>query len=336
MYKDTRISNSFELKLEITECCQAKCSFCHQNFGANKSQRFMSSVDVFKWIEWAVLEGISCIRFTGGEPTLHPRLTDFCRAAKEYNLNITLNTNGLSRFSRIEKLIPYLGTVKLSLPTCDETLLDEITGVRKALSRKLETLHQTAQAGLKVDVLTVMIPENIGRATSFLNLLKDFPSVTWIPLRVESSPQCPRPVTRDQIQQLARELLWISTSPDYPSVRLGLATPFCAVDPIEIGAAMFNGRFENCGPFNSLSVDIHSHMMRCYSRRDPIIATNHDEKPSLNSLFQAALVEDALPQRCLDCLYLKRCQGGCRCDLALEERNGEFFDYLVPEEGVIK
>lgn len=292
----------------------------------------MSESRVLTWIKWAASEGISSIRFTGGEPTLHPALGDICRAAKEINLAITLNTNGLSHFSRIEKIIPYIETVKLSVPTCDAIFLDEITGVRKALARKLETLRQAAQVGLKVDVLTVMIPENIGQVTNFLNLVADFPSVTWVPLRVESSPQNPRPITRDQIGQLARELLWVGTSPNYPTVRLGLATPFCAVDPIEIGAAVFNGRYENCGPFKSLSVNIHSHLMRCYSRRDPIIDGIQGEIPSLLSLYKAALVEDALPQRCLDCIYLSRCQGGCRCDLALEERNGERFDYLMPEE----
>lgn len=324
--------DGFELKIEITDTCQARCTFCHQNFGARKSGQSMPDEAVFSWIRWAAVNGISRIRFTGGEPTLHSGLPDFCRAASDSGLHVTLNTNGLGHFTRMERLLPWIDMVKLSIPTCDPHGLENMTGVQNAMNRKLDTLGLAVQAGMPVDVLTVMVPENMGHVRHFYDLLKPYPGVTWTPLRVEPSPQSPRPISREQIQQLAREFLWVGSSPDYPYVRLGLATPFCAVDPIEIGAAVFSGRGEDCGPFQSLSVDVHSCLMRCYSRREPIVASGDSRNVSLIDICQAALVEDPLPRRCQECLYLDRCRGGCRCRLSLEKRNGEFCDYLMPPE----
>lgn len=42
----------------------------------------MPDDDVFRWIDWAVDNGLSPVRFTGGEPTLHPRLKVYCGYAR--------------------------------------------------------------------------------------------------------------------------------------------------------------------------------------------------------------------------------------------------------------
>ena len=320
----------FEIKIEITEACQARCGFCHQGFGLRSNPAVMPPGEVEAWIRWAANEGIPIVRFTGGEPTLHPGLPEFVRQAKEAGLKVILNTNGLGPFARIERLLPHVDLLKLGLPGCDADRLDRMTGVPGALERKTDVLQRACEAGMTVDVLTVMVPDNLGRVETFIDMLAPYSGVTWSPLRVEPSPLDPRPITREQIQALARELLWVGTEAGRPRLRLGLATPFCAVDPIELGAAVLSGRAEDCGPFQSLSVDVGSHVMRCYSQREPVAVPEEGSRPALTKLREAAGREDPLPRRCLACGYLERCRGGCRCPLALEERDGEWCDYLMP------
>ena len=97
--------DGIELKIEITEKCQAQCTFCHRNFGARKSRQAMPRDEVLSWIDWAVEEGITRIRFTGGEPTLHPNLWEFCRVCFEHQISVIVNTNGLGPFARVEKIL---------------------------------------------------------------------------------------------------------------------------------------------------------------------------------------------------------------------------------------
>lgn len=330
-----------ELKIELTDACQARCSFCHQrgearrvrigSMGRTRRSPHLLVTTVREWLAWAARQGISTVRFTGGEPTLHPHMLDFCQEAHGLGLKVIVNTNGLYGFTIIEALSRWVTTCKVSVPTLDGDACDRLTGVKGSLHRKLDTVMLALEQGMEVEMLTAMVPENIDHVEAFMRLQEDLPGVLWVPLRLESSPEVPRPLTSGMMQQMAEEIDRAQQAFPGRDTRLHLATPFCAVRPVELGARVFSGRAEDCGPYCSLTVTSSGTLAACYSCRQPIQAHEH----LASVLAEREIVEltkvERLPASCRSCEYVARCMGGCASPHATVERDGGRVDYLALE-----
>jgi len=268
------------------------------------------------------------VRFTGGEPTLHPDIADLCDMARFLGSLVILNTNGLTRFSTYERLLDSVNTIKLSVPTLDPTQCDRLTGVKGSLRKKLDFACAALERGVQVEFLTTMVPENLGHLEEFMRLANDHPGTRWVPLRVESSPQDSRPLSRREVQRFAEEFEALSkTWPDVPRLRLGV--PFCAVTPVELGARVFSGRGEDCGPFQSLAVTWDGELVACYSCRKPIRPTGSLARALEGKAVKELTDTSRLARRCQSCPYLDRCMGGCASPHAQVPFEGGVVDYLV-------
>jgi len=318
-----------ELKLEITDSCNARCSFCHQDFGNLGKSSMMTVASGKKWIDWAANQGISQLRLTGGEPTLHPHLEELCAAAAARELEITVNTNGLSDFSCLERLSCYVRTLKVSLPSSQPKNCDRLTGVHRSFARKLATIALGCEAGFNVEILTVISVEILHEIEDFLALIDDLPGVNWVTLRMESSPQAPRPMSRSDVQTIAETFQRVMER--YPGRLDGvrLAFPFCAVEPIELGLQVFQGRAEGCGPFRSLSVTPEGRLISCYSCREEIVSHGSLEEVLQDPVVLAGVATGLLPSRCRECPHVMRCMGGCSNPYARRVFADGCADYLA-------
>jgi radical SAM protein with 4Fe4S-binding SPASM domain len=322
-------SEAMELKLEITDRCNACCSFCHQDFGNLGRSSMMSVATGKKWINWAVKQGISQIRFTGGEPTLHPNLEELCVIAAAKGLEITINTNGLLDFRCLDRLSGYVRTLKVSLPSSVPDICDQLTGVPGSFARKLSTIGLACEAGFNIDILTVISVDILHEIEEFMALIDDLPGVCWVPLRMESSPQATRPLSKSDIQMIAET--FYNLMKKYPGRLDGvrLAVPFCAVEPIELGLKVFQGRAEECGPFRSLTVTSEGRLISCYSCREEILSNGCIEEVLKDSVVLERFSLGNLPIRCRECSFVKRCMGGCANPYARAVVDDGFVDYLA-------
>ena len=87
-----RCINLFQVA--ITYNCNKSCSYC---FAENFRGRYKDmSLDSFKeLLGWLEKNNISSFNFTGGEPTLHPRIKDFVKIAYDKGFKFNIFTNGL-------------------------------------------------------------------------------------------------------------------------------------------------------------------------------------------------------------------------------------------------
>lgn len=326
MYIDT---HDFELKLEITEKCNSRCTFCHQNFGKQRSARHMPYDMAAYWIQWAKDQNIESVRLTGGEPTLHHDLQKICSLASETGLRVTVNTNGFAGSKYYAWLYPFVKVLKISMPLILADDLDRITGIKGSLQKKLNAVIRAVDFGFDVEILTVMLVENLEVIEEYVLFVKDIPSLSWVPLRLESSADNLRPLSRDVLQKLAES--WQKLMGMYPDSmpKLRLATPFCAVDPIDLGTKVFTGRREDCGPFKSMTVDVDGQLIACYSCRTPFQQKSSLVDISSDQEYLRLTGTDSLPQKCLGCSYVYRCMGGCASPHALVSLQGKKVDYLA-------
>lgn len=321
--------DDFELKLEITEKCNSKCTFCHQNFGNRGSKEQMPFSKAAFWIQWAKDQKISVIRLTGGEPMLHRDLLKICTFASSLGLQVTVNSNGYAKKESYRRLHPFVKVLKISLPLILSDKLTNITGVKGSLQKKLNAVINALDIGFEVEILTVMLTDNIDVIEEYVLFVKDIPSLSWVPLRLESSSSDLNPLSPDVIQTIAESWLYLMNKYPNHMPKLRLATPFCAVDPIELGAQVFTGRRQDCGPFKSLTIDVAGRLIACYSCRVPFQKTSSLAEVSSDPEYLRLTRTDDLPHKCLKCCYLDICMGGCVSPHALVTYQGKKIDYLA-------
>ena len=129
-----------ELTLEITNRCYQNCPWCSSSSIPNGEH-----VDdrVFSFLK-AYSDECDVVRFSGGEPTLHPRLPFFLKYADELGYEIVLMTNGLHMMNLFGKICNYV----------DEYIISVVNG-----HSIVEVLALRA-AKQKVSMQAVLVEEN--------------------------------------------------------------------------------------------------------------------------------------------------------------------------------
>jgi pyrroloquinoline quinone biosynthesis protein E len=315
-----------ELKFEVTSACDLACRFCHRTgvaapSGAMKFDKFESLLRA------GSAAGVRSIRLTGGEPFLHKEFRRFAEAAQTMGLEVVVNTNATAVTpARMLAAADVVDCFKVSLPAFGEAPMRLATGSKTAWPRKLEAIGELVAHGCRVEVLTVMTPENIRQFDQYLDLLGPLGRLRWVPLRPEPTPHDCRPISVPELRALVDAIdAARSLGTRWDDLYLHLAVPFCAIEDPERAARVLKGRL-GCGPADSLTVTAGGELISCYSRRTPLETVS-----GLSALWRHTLDDEAetLPEICQSCAFGWRCQGGCRCEWALEESPQGRFDYLA-------
>jgi len=317
-----------EIKVEITERCNGKCSFCHNQYHAKRVPQTMSVSMFEKWANWASKNGFTAIRLTGGEPVLYPHLLEICKIARGLFADVRINTSGFYQTHLLDAVLAYLDMALISLPLPETTSCDAITGVKSSLKKKLNAAKHFHSSGVSVSFLSVLTPASIGKMRKYLDICQKFSGAEWIPLRMESSRVDRRPISSADMQRMAEELDSIQRE-NNSTVVLGLAVPFCAVSPVELGSRVFSGRANDCGPFQSLTVTPTGELISCYSCRAPVRNMSTLEHVLSDAVIVKKMADTQLPSVCRTCGYYRNCAGGCRSPWALKKYEDGVLDYLA-------
>lgn len=155
------------VSVELTNCCNFKCSHCYKE--ADITNDFIDESRVVSFLK-KIIHKIHGVTFTGGEATLHPA---FSSIVNELPLNcIALLSNG-SYLSKIpSETLSRLGHIQISLYGCSEEeyvtfaksnhFMDVINGIRKVVN-----------LGLSHDVAIILRPSNINLLEQYMQILSD-------------------------------------------------------------------------------------------------------------------------------------------------------------------
>lgn len=313
-------SVDFELKFEITERCNLKCSFCHQEFGKRINHKADFELEDYKNIidEAKQEKQIKYVRITGGEPLLHPNVKDFLQYATDAGYCTILNTNAtLLTAELISSIAPFVGIWKISLPSYEDQKTNAITGVPDVWSKKINALQILKEHNCVIDLLVVLTRSNIPHISDFITVAKKY-NATCSFLRQESNATERLPLAVADVEEMVHQL-------EQNKTQVGLAIPFCASTTPERLAAVAGGRID-CGPYSSLVISKKGKVHSCYSRR-----RIYDIKGGILKTAMRIAAEDfvSLPSICQKCRFGAVCLGGCRCGLTLKNSIAGLVDYLA-------
>ena len=154
-----------EMRYALTEKCNFRCLFCHNEGLGHAERNVISDEQVFNLLQETVRLGHTDITLTGGEPLLKKKRLQFLlhRLGKlDDPPNVTIITNGsLLDQQVIEWLRDYPGNLKihLSLHATDEATFKHITQTTTdgLFHKVVDNIRAASRAGLTVKVNHVVL-----------------------------------------------------------------------------------------------------------------------------------------------------------------------------------
>jgi radical S-adenosyl methionine domain-containing protein 2 len=143
----------------LTDRCNYTCKFC---FMTNLPFREAGIAEGQMIIDSLRRIGITKLNFVGGEPLLHPHLSDFARIAKEHGLTTSIVTNGsLLTRAKVYSLKPFVDWIGLSIDSGREEIETELgRGHGSHVPHIMEIGEAVRKAGIKLKVNTVVTKLN--------------------------------------------------------------------------------------------------------------------------------------------------------------------------------
>ena len=143
----------------LTDRCNYTCKFCFMTNLPSREAGISEGRDIITTLKQM---GITKLNFVGGEPFLHPYLTDFVKIAKESGLTTSIVTNGsLLTRAKVYSLQPFVDWIGLSIDSGREDIEIELgRGHGSHVPHVIEMSGAIRQAGINLKVNTVVTKLN--------------------------------------------------------------------------------------------------------------------------------------------------------------------------------
>ena len=126
------------------------------------------------------------VTFSGGEPTMQSRFLATClKSCKEKGIHTAIDTSGLTQWSVLEKMLPYIDLFLFDVKHMDDERHKELTGVSNKLI--LQNLRKLSEHGKIIWIRIPLIPglndseENFQHVAEFVKPLTGVQRVTLLP-----------------------------------------------------------------------------------------------------------------------------------------------------------
>ena len=149
----------------LTEGCNLACRHCWiaPTFQAGERTYPSLDVDLFRSIiSQAKALGLGGVKLTGGEPLLHPRISELIEIVKAENLRLTMETNGVLCTPELARLIASCRNsfVSVSLDGADSETHEWMRGVEGCYSQALRGIRNLVDVGIHPQVIMSIVRRN--------------------------------------------------------------------------------------------------------------------------------------------------------------------------------
>jgi radical SAM protein with 4Fe4S-binding SPASM domain len=168
--------------LELLSTCNLRCVHCYGAFGPRSGDAGvrLGLEDWRRVLHELRALGFARIQFIGGEPTLHPALTDLLLAARECRFEfVELFTNATQVDDVLLNLLGYCRThLATTLYAASADIHDAVTNVPGSHQRTLTAIRAAREKGIPVRVACVVTSLNQGHLRDLPKLVSRL-GATW-------------------------------------------------------------------------------------------------------------------------------------------------------------
>lgn len=167
----------------LTEGCNLRCRHCWiaPKFQAKGDSGTVLPMDIFRSVVAQGKKlGLSSVKLTGGEPLLHPRISEILAHIKNEDLNLVMESNGVLCTPEIAEQIaacnnPY---VSVSLDGADAQTHEWVRGVPGCFQSALEGIDHLVQAGIPFQIIMSIMRANRDQMEPVVRLAEELGAVS--------------------------------------------------------------------------------------------------------------------------------------------------------------
>jgi cyclic pyranopterin phosphate synthase len=126
-----KLASIKKIRLILTDFCNYKCKFCHNEGCQTKNTSFLSRKNIIIVTRVAKKLNINKITLTGGEPLLHGDISHIVREIKDNypRISLGMSTNGMLFNERnLKEIIPSISRLRLNFQSLDENVCKVLCG----------------------------------------------------------------------------------------------------------------------------------------------------------------------------------------------------------------
>jgi len=299
------------VNIELSPYCNNRCQGCGNVFwdGVGNRSGLNPPIGLRQWelVLSKLQPHVTRLRFTGGEPTLHPEFEGILRLASEFDIAFSLFTNG--RWREPKRLLESLGSfpqfqsMLVSLHGAGARSHEAFTGVRGSFRETVANVRLAVEAGLTVNTSTVVTKHNY----SDIEQILDFVSAVGV-----STATIARYVGKDVAGVKAtptqlRQAVAITDRKQRTGcrVQLSVCIPQCFVRSSAGGCV---------AGFASFTVDPWGNVRPC--NHAPVDCGNLLQNSVSDVWYSESMVRwrNSVPVECKDCVAFSWCHGGCSAE----------------------
>lgn len=161
----------------LTKGCNLRCRHCWiqpkyqgdgQTYPSLEPELFRSVVDQAKPL------GLRSVKFTGGEPLIHPQILELLDHVKKQGLRFSMETNGIAMTPEIAQKIrecenPF---VSVSLDGADAETHEWVRGVEGCFDAALAGIRMLVDSGISPQVIMTLMRRNADQMESVAHLVE--------------------------------------------------------------------------------------------------------------------------------------------------------------------
>jgi len=200
------------LRVSLTQECNLRCFYCHnegEEQGLHNTSLKLSEVK--RLLETASELGMYKVKYSGGEPLLHPEIENIIEYSSDLMDDVSLTTNGVLLERKAEKLRDAgLNRVNVSLDVMDPETYEKITSESKLFEVKkgIERANEVGLFPVKINML-LMEGLNQNSIEDMIEFASETGSILQIIEMTGNEEEMDREIYRDHhisLEELASEL----------------------------------------------------------------------------------------------------------------------------------
>ncbi len=261
------------LRVSLTQECNLRCFYCH-NEGEEQGLQNTSLrlIEIKRLLDTASELGMYKVKYSGGEPLLHPEIEKIIEYSSGLMEDVSLTTNGVLLERNAKKLRDAgLDRVNVSLDVIDPETYEKITGEPKLFKVKkgIERANEVGLFPVKINML-LMEGLNENSVEDMIEFASETGSILQIIEMTSNEEEIDREIYRDyhiSLEELASKLE--KSSVRTKTRRMHARKKYFLEDPeveVELVRTMHNSSFcKNC---TRLRVTSRAELKPCLLRTD--------------------------------------------------------------------
>ncbi len=158
----------------MTRRCNLRCVHCYAGSEDISYDNELSHEQSLAMIDDLAKFGVPVLLFSGGEPTIHPKLVEYAQYAVSKGMRAVISTNGTLITKEKAKVLKEIGLsyVGISLDGLEETH-DKFRGVSGSFKKVLAAINNCQEAGIKVGLRFTINKRNVNDIPGIFDLLEE-------------------------------------------------------------------------------------------------------------------------------------------------------------------